>query len=159
MEENKFYTPKIEEFHVGFEFEWLYNKDNTWQKSTQEYVDPGLFDNGDGEHPFEYQLSDVGIRVKYLDKSDIESEGFELKPEKDIILEHDFLNLEVFEPYRKGEYTLIVDKRTNINIGISINDKIRCANPNGTFPQMILFRGTIKNLSELKVLLSQLDIK
>jgi hypothetical protein len=62
---NKYYTPEISEFHVGFEFEkeWV---DGSWSKETLEVDD--LKD-------IEEEMLPI-TRVKFLDKEDIESLGF-----------------------------------------------------------------------------------
>jgi hypothetical protein len=131
-----YYTPEIEEFHVGFEYEWF--DGSSWNKVTQEIFDGGLFDNGDGEHPFEYQLSDVGIRVKYLDKEDIESLGFTVKQKP-------------LESWYEGECSILDSKEYKIFDYYS-KDKKQNIDFNG-----VIF--TIKNKSEFKKLLKQLDIK
>lgn len=70
--EKKYYTPKIEEFHVGFEFESRWNN-NSWEKHTWK-LDSFLCLIGHGE----YDFSNYGeLRVKYLDRADIESFEFE----------------------------------------------------------------------------------
>ena len=66
MEETKYYTPTIEEFHVGFEFEYLYST-NTWNKSK---VPSGGFTVGN--------VKLEKLRVKCLDQEDIESFGYKL---------------------------------------------------------------------------------
>jgi len=87
METSKYYTPFLEEFHVGFEYEYkstfldgtVKTKEqfeaNPWNKGVIKslydlvYVERVL--NGAN---FKNSLS--GIRVKYIDKEDIESLGF-----------------------------------------------------------------------------------
>ena len=68
MEDNKYYTPSIEEFHVGFEYEYVNSKTEGWTNTTfirgRGFVEP----YGDGE-----------VRVKKLDQEDIESLGWELE--------------------------------------------------------------------------------
>lgn len=63
--ENKYYTPTIEEFHVGFEYEYKYS-DKGW---TFKVYEP------------HFTINNVEVeeycRVKHLDKEDIESLGFE----------------------------------------------------------------------------------
>ena len=121
MEENKYYTPEIEEFHVGFEYEWRFKPDpdritpnydddfvsaldlihhggkpprDVWEKNIADnekhyqekitwkkaiinddtleiYLDGGT----NPENPF-HSWRDVEFRVKYLDREDIEAEGF-----------------------------------------------------------------------------------
>ena len=82
--ENKYYTPKVEEFHVGFEIEVYNQSTSSWYKkvctieSIQEdilsvYGAAGMdwtLDGEDENHP------SCRTRVKYLDKADIEECGF-----------------------------------------------------------------------------------
>ena len=69
---SKYYTPKIEEFHVGFEYEWYLEFKNNWVKSKYEATD---FLDHDGICFFDDYKTRV--RVKYLDQEDIDSLGFE----------------------------------------------------------------------------------
>lgn len=94
MENNLYYTPTIEEFHVGFEYEKYNEKVATYSNYPKESTTTNW-------HRFKYdlksiRLSQLGthlynktIRVKYLDQSDIESLGWEHKqyvPERNICL-------------------------------------------------------------------------
>lgn len=78
--ENRYYTPALEEFHIGFEYE---------QKIDQENWKYRLIES-------RYDLFDACMnisRVKYLDQSDIESLGFEHKqyvPERNICLNFEY---------------------------------------------------------------------
>ena len=80
MEENKYYTPEIEEFHVGFECERnSIGFDDEWHK---EVVYAG-FKDGIWKSNIDHIMSTLkdgcdAYRVKYLDKKDIESFGFKL---------------------------------------------------------------------------------
>ena len=71
-EKDKYYTPTIEEFHVGFEFESTYLEDyDTWKKEIIDAVDVGYF--------YSIYIGDAvptEFRVKYLDREDIERLGF-----------------------------------------------------------------------------------
>ena len=66
METNKYYTPSIEEFHVGFELEIKTHELRPWEKHT--------WIPGDQAKSVSNYLDQ--IRVKYLDSEDIESLGF-----------------------------------------------------------------------------------
>ena len=73
---SKYYTPTIEEFHVGFEFESNYilfeegSLKNGWNKVVLSDRHNWFYDSYVNDAvPSEF-------RVKYLDKSDIESLGF-----------------------------------------------------------------------------------
>jgi hypothetical protein len=120
--ENKYYTPTIEEFHVGFEYEdgSLYGK-NEWTKlivSTQHSLEET-----------EYILQTNRIRVKYLDSSDIESLGFTQIG---------------YDSYEKSNWFIDLDEKQLIFI-YSQTGKV-------------YFQGNIKNISELRVILKQLNI-
>ena len=72
MEKNKYYTPTIDEFHVGFEYEY--------KGQILEFLKYN--------HPVSYNFSlikdelELGyIKTKYLDREDIESLGFDLRSE------------------------------------------------------------------------------
>jgi len=67
-ENNKYYTPTIEEFHIGFEYQRLIN--NKWVDETYDPWDDFLA--GD----VLFCISEQSLRVKYLDKEDIESLGW-----------------------------------------------------------------------------------
>jgi hypothetical protein len=125
--ENNYYTPSIEEFHVGFEFE--VNCDNDWIKES-------LYSNEQvNVLPF---MNTNNIRVKYLDKEDIENLGFtcEQKP---------------LGSWDKGEFW-VKNKEGVVLMDFDILDKI---NPEIGFPGISF---VIKNKSELKRLLKQLGI-
>lgn len=70
MEENKYYLPEIEEFHVGFEYEVEDLHDNLvdkmWRK--EECYDVPVF--------LREWIQQGEVRVKQLDGEDIESLGF-----------------------------------------------------------------------------------
>lgn len=79
--ENKYYTPEIEEFHVGFEFEylpplWATGMERVWVKYSwvNKLAIVGLHDNciSIGN----VTMKDNCLRVKFLDKDDIESLGW-----------------------------------------------------------------------------------
>ena len=141
--ETKYYTPSIEEFHVDFEYEITYYKDKSkWEKeivASQTFTEAGDGDWGFSDglvviHNFSQEdLKEGFIRVKYLDKAGIESKGFK------------FTNtLGDMQFFNKTIYNLSLDSNYKI---IVISDKD------------IIFNGTIKNLSEFKKLLQQLNIK
>lgn len=67
---SKYYTPEIEEFHVGFECEYKSTiNNNTYWTSLK--LEKEHFSDDHYYNPFR-----LFLRVKYLDKEDIESLGF-----------------------------------------------------------------------------------
>lgn len=80
MQENKkYYTPEIEEFHVGFEFEYLYR--NSWHKNdlNQPFIHAELDEFQDSLDKVAHAI----CRVKYLDEQDIEELGFQVEYQAD----------------------------------------------------------------------------
>lgn len=62
---DKYYTPELSEFHIGFKYEWL-NENSDWVvEETPKEISIDGFDE-----------QTYGLRVKYLDSLDIESLGF-----------------------------------------------------------------------------------
>jgi hypothetical protein len=136
MEETKYYTPQIEEFHVGFECECSDEEtgfapiticaDDLKNKLDEEYN----FQEQGNIHP-EY-------RVKYLDRDDIESFGFKLWT------------------YKGNEVGFMLNPDEDGSIWVHrIEGKIKISTK---FPDTTLYLGKIKNKSALRVLLQQLEI-
>lgn len=132
MNKEKYYTPTIEEFHVGFEYEFLVNsvflRDlKSWEKcicytpNTLFAIIKDIIENV------------VSVRVKYLDKEDIESFGVKLDYKSDT---HDI--------YKLNDIWIFLFKNNIIRINQG--------------DEMIFRDGMIRNKSELKVLLKQLNI-
>jgi len=130
MSENKYYTPTIEEFHIGFEYEILDPKQE-WIKQTWRIHN---FSEGRFKANLEVYNS---VRAKCLDKEDIESLGWkEIEPYGYSFKDKFFLKTGKIKD-ESG-----VNRFTNIN--------------NGSFP---VFIGNANNKSEFKKLMIQLGIK
>jgi len=126
----KYYTPELDEFHVGFEYEQELN--GVWEKDVFEpnkYIDDKqMFDEG--------YLDDGDIRVKYLDREDIESLGFEFQGS----------SCYYWYRYYDGEYLLSQATEGS-------RDELRLTiEKDGDF----YFNGIVKNKSELKRALKQI---
>ena len=151
MEENKYYTPTIEEFHVGFEYE---HKERFLDGTVKTQED---FDNSkwvkqtcdSGIMYIERALSGrnsknglCGVRVKYLDQEDIESLGFELEEsnKKETIYRRSCDNL-----MTEKEVQIWVDKEFDYIDICNLRDK-----------EDYNFMGKIKNKSELKRVLKMI---
>lgn len=128
--DNKYYTPTIEEFHVGFEYEWNNpNEDDIWRDSIACREDC-YYAVEDLIHEFRFNY-----RVKYLDKEDIESLGFKYIENNSFESNEDnYLSLEYFKD-DKGWYLTYSENESQFGFG-----------------------GWIKNKSELITLLKQLSI-
>ena len=136
---SKYYTPEIEEFHVGFEYQAQdLSLDGTslyWFKYTFEINDSLelLFKPNDW-----YDLP----RVKYLDKEDIESLGFTSNYKK------------YYKIDAPGKLRYWTEVHLDFRLGI---EDIIIKGFRGE-ENDYLFRGIIKNKSELKRLMKQLNI-
>jgi hypothetical protein len=159
--DNKYYTPELEEFCIGFEYEEYQQKE--WNKLISPPKSLGyewvkkVFDTSTSLGKIKHNVEGMNwmidgvdkghptckIKVKYLDKEDIESLGFTCKV---------WNNLSGY--FCRGEYTLgLHSKETDSKLfmfcTISQND-------DGN--NIIRFSGKIKNKMELKKLLKQLEI-
>jgi hypothetical protein len=143
-EENKYYTPSIEEFHVGFEFEVNYGAgtdSEDWEKES--------LNKSPQVVTLPYMRLE-NIRVKYLDREDIESLGYKLTEEfPDAYHLKDAL---VF----KGKGLIVFHPIMN-RLLFKYPNYIRDASGNYNGFQT-MFSGTIKNKSELKQVLKQIGV-
>lgn len=137
MEDNKkYYTPTVEEFHIGFEFEYLTLRDGaaTWIADTYGKVVTSSY--------LLRQVMKTGVRVKHLDKEDIESLGWEYQGD-----DRDGRNLSFYE---KGKF-ILNDYRPyeyeDIKIYVS------------RIHAQTLFNGIIRNKSELKRIMAMIGIE
>jgi hypothetical protein len=128
---NKYYTPTIEEFHVGFEYEFYYKSE--WHKHNLDGT-PIVHHELDEFSDDLMKLAHAICRVKHLDQSDIESFGFSLR--------HEFAFW-----FRGGTYVLITSNHGVISI---LSNK--------TEVEKVVFVGKIKNKSELGVILKQIGV-
>jgi hypothetical protein len=135
---SKYYTPTIEEFHVGFEYEFLSFQDETWRKATVTVRDESVY----AEH-FTFIDTENHIdrrRVKYLDREDIESLGFTWQSEGNGRMEFNLMG-------EFNTYLTLIGKEVNIQVryeGGLVKD---------------IDSLTIKNKSELRKVLSMLGIE
>jgi hypothetical protein len=143
MQENNYYTPSIEEFCADFEYEvrstmlidkgWHTTKEPVWSRYKFEF----------GNYLSAYYLTEKikdklwtnDARVKYLDKSDIESLGFSTE-------------------FKDTDYTIIYTKNGYNLVYYTSEKLVLIDNENKR-----LFNGIIKNISELRKLLKQLGIE
>jgi len=133
-----YYTPEIEEFYVGFEYERFVPKSNTteeecWDKLLVSVNYLSLDD----------EILEKKIRVKYLDKSDIESYGFKYLGLKFLSNDVENFRLDVTDNiYYKVQY----HPSSNL-LGLYYEED----NGDGE----CLFYGKIKNKSEFKNILEK----
>lgn len=143
MEENKYYTPEIEEFHVGFEYEITNGYE--WVKKSFCHEDFNTFLY---QHLYN-AINQQHVRVKFLDREDIESLGWEFKERCiwEIPFIYSFDEIGIGEVNNvKGAWRLIYTK-----------DRF-CAIIKDCYGDSDHFRGEVKNKSELRKLMKMLEI-
>lgn len=148
----KYYTPDIEEFHVGFEY---FAKIPNKEKFSKEIYH---FNDSHKELVNRVTLHEGDVKVKYLDHSDITSLGFKyvygLKTKSDTPIDVNY-GASVFKAKDKfafggTEYTIYYFKEDPTRIEISVNRYGHYLEDQNTLPF------TVKNKFELKKLLKQL---
>jgi hypothetical protein len=139
---SKYYTPTIEEFHVGFEYKLPQGDVITVEETTD------LFSIA------EYLDMNTGIKVKYLDRDDIESLGFKYNEfysrgfygytntNQNLMIAHQFID----NPEDVTKVTILKNNLTR-HLGRTYI---------GSLWEPI-FVGTIKSKSELKKVLKQIS--
>jgi hypothetical protein len=140
--ENKYYTPSIEEFHVGFECEILnaYYKWNPIKFTIGHYAELAMDNNQRG-----LTADTSEYRVKYLDREDIESLGFVFKGKSiDIHFE------------MEGSFDIVRWTYYKCLLSYGLHDQLAVIKIVHIGDEFNVFQGKIKNKSELKRLLQQL---
>lgn len=161
---SKYYTPELEEFHVGFEYE-AYEIGYTYDVELIEEQPAVLQILGNPIQSAawvkkEYSLLDFSsvidgeldayipeVRVKYLDIEDIESLGWKLSHEQN-------------SQNPKGFYFTYVFRKSGMYLDFYPNrkDKITVHNGGHYEDYNCLFTGQVKNKSELKKLLKMIGV-
>mgnify|MGYP001567459844 CR=1 FL=1 len=148
--ENKYYIPTIDEFYVGFEHEFM-NGDR-WEDNI--ICPRDLITETSGGDPCENYFEEIykglrDVRVKYLDKEDIESLGWEH-------IGSGWYNLKVV-PGSLGYWNYVRLRKWQKN-ELFIRGYRNDPSENEDTENEMLFTGNIKNKSELKKLMKQLNI-
>lgn len=135
---DKYYIPELEEFHHGFEYERWLNSAYTpekYNKEIFEFVDKDDIWDDDVTNMLAYSYSGGdGLRVKYLDREDIESLGWDTDDNGQCYNKTSGFTLYGLYPWEDiNEYKITIEMDT-------------------------VFLGIIKNKSELIKLLKQLNI-
>lgn len=168
--ENKYYTPSIEEFHAGFEYEYksfvskaiaknkyLNNTFTQWMKKTFTAGSNDVM--GSEIDDIDFLISKSNIRVKYLDKEDIEECGWKRDTNMDSG-EHPSL----YDQHGYSSAYSIDKQDTDLNTVWQLYHfpdnyvVIERAINGGTGRYDVLFVGVVKNKSEFKRILKQIGI-
>ena len=158
---NKYYTPEAEEFYIGFEFEYMSVETNGWVSIDK---DMWLRPKGAEETHLLRSVNEwdrcikhadlTKVRVKYLDKEDIESLGFIYKGKS--IDNWYYMNGNFERPlsnHRNMSTSIQHDFRDNEGIVIR---GFEWSDINGE--NEVLYRGSCKNKSELIKILKNTNV-
>lgn len=146
---DKYYTPELEEFYVGFEYE---SEEMSKCGSSTEMVKSFIKTPQDIIDAFNFNDWHSSIRVKYLDKEDIESLGF-----KDENILHPTVRIysSEYKNQNGDNISLLYSEKSNWclifagEFGLTVwRDKYNEFRTSGN-----IFAGYIKNISELKKIL------
>lgn len=143
---DKYYTPEMEEFCIGFEYDEKYiaNTDNPeWISKVATYHRDGKYNVNEGCIEDISRDDDNGwveYRVKYLDKTNIESLGLTYDAENSFGKDYPTFNIGIYIMYSSMNSHRI--SLLYIHNGM----------------EFYVFDGIIKNKSELAKLLKQLNI-
>ena len=139
MEVSRYYTPSLEEFHVGFEFESIGIGGEYFCRVYGDNMDVPLIESDENLiSSIEEDIRDGEVRVKYLDREDIGSLGFKYCKES---------NLATIYSYK--DYFIAYYNSGHISI-TEMGEMCR--------RDTILFNGWIKNKSELKRVLKMIGV-
>ena len=150
MSEPKYYTPAVEEFHIGFEYEYKHKPHpkgewGEWKKETFEDIMIGY-----GEQIFPLLPSPLGdqdeytkFRVKYLDENDIielnwvkNHDTWQLTPDNSSPDDLDVFTLKVGDLTDHG-FSVIISHIHNLPNEVGVEEEER-------------FNGYVRNKSHLK---------
>lgn len=151
---NKYYTPKIEEFYIGFEFEAYYRTNDLRLGLKDRYTwGEGVLLQTPDLQLIPHKIKDNTIRVKYLDQEDIES--------LDFVHVGDKLCRDAGQEYIKGYNDPREIKDTIAIYHIERNNYVLIYIGHHETPRNdweTLFTGIVKNKSELKRILTQIGV-
>ena len=151
--QTKYYSPSIEEFHVGFRYQGYFKSILKGEVVEPQWEDR-VFKSGHKIYAGNDILIPENCRVKYLDQQDIEELGWVYRGA------HWFYK-------RDSYYEIIEDEHTNYFLHIHGDESKRpysiiLGSPNNGYSlegSDHLFNGEIKNFNELERLMKQLKIK
>jgi hypothetical protein len=158
-----YYTPKVEEFHIGFEFEVHINtgfiptdhfkEGEEWAKTTWDYFD--CIDTA--------TVNQNDYRVKRLDQQGLEDLGFLKRPRGTWagFIDYKYNGLidgEVDYFLRASIHIPVMGDRWRIVLHRHLDDDTKIDKKISESESAIVFEGRIKNKSELRRLMIQLGI-
>lgn len=162
----KYYTPELEEFHYGFEYQLFEDFDVPGEEKKWHDMEFGLHGTDNPESPaclstcqIEFNL----VRVKHLDREDIEELGFVFNEtttqamggDSGAVMAFDMLNMEMPRGSRNilENFYMTYAVPTNWVLIWNVSKMLNSDDINHT-----RFCGKVKNKSELKRILNQIGL-
>lgn len=146
--DNKYYTPELEEFHPGFEFEYLYG--DTWYKHNLD-GGPIIHKELDQFKDDLMKIAHAVCRVKYLDEQDFIDLGFNIDKE----YKDPFIG-KTNRYYKVDEYGFNTGQEISFHYFQNKRLVMKLSHYGSWSDGSKEFQIEIKNKSELKKLLTQL---
>jgi len=131
-EKDKYYTPSIDEFHVGFEYEAMVGLAG-WVKKISSVDDSATYPCN-----LQYRITDKMVRVKVLDQEDIQNCGWVRSSSKAVRFD--------LPKWVNGDIPMLY-----LNGGCKVHIR-------DYYDEETLFNGTIRNISELKQAMKMLGL-
>ena len=150
--ENKYYTPELSEFRVGFEYEFRHRdyKDMGWKK----YSTPNF--NYEEEDSFIDRKDLSEFRVKCLDGEDVEELGWEL--EGSLYKDACHLDSPIYKMVNNGTY-LLINNPFGTGVTIKVPNLYRDGSGNYDGYSILVSRMKIRNKTELRDVMRMLGIE
>jgi len=163
---SKYYEPKITDFHIGFSYEYIprvYNwyLEDSGDKWVKETFSAGFGRDGDSElNEIEQSITEDKIRVKYLDRKDIESELKFSKDNKGIYWRLGRQGIPISG--HAGWTEWLITNSSNQSFSLCFADGRNLIIENMSWEETklppVVFNGKAKNRSELKKILIQTGV-
>ena len=134
----KYYTPAMEAFHPGFEYEYQEEANGEFKPKTHTYFTEEEIHSWVGSCTDPTMIVPIFYRVKFLDKEDIESFGYKLtSKDKEVNL---IFNKDGGDLYYNTKLNALIIYRQSANF------------------ETCIFDGIVNNISELRIVLKQIGI-
>jgi hypothetical protein len=162
--ENKYYTPEIEEFCIGFEYEhlakrylWYLNGLGPKDEWLKETFSGGGGQDGETEvYELDHLIKDEAVRVKHLNREDIESFGWkDNEVHTGHAGEHYWIEKAVMKHGNRSQFEELHLIHQPYNGWVLIWQVMRLTIGDS---DSVRFSGVIKNKSELKRILKQIGV-
>lgn len=142
--ENKYYTPDLEDIHIGYECE-IFEKDLYAKKEWEKIVaDADTLASGCSECYYQ-DIKQIKLRTKYLDKQDIESLGWKL-------------NGKLFEITLSNDYETFLYKLKHIKNENVIKITLTYTSSKENFKNSVCYVGTCSSINELRTIMKLIQI-